>query len=1032
MRLFLLLLLFTTIAQAQAINYFNHFTEKDGLTDNKVQCILRDKQGYLWVGTSNGLNRYDGYNFRHYFPNSRQPNKTVSNEFIADIDQDSAGIIWLATNNGLNRYDPRTETFTIWKNTGRNDGSLPNSLVRNILVDDHQKLWLACDNRDLAHFDPITGVFKTYPWKAFLERAQPQSANSDYKNIFTIRPKDKHELWLHTNFGLFSFDTLTELFTSYPLTSGRLATIKPSDCPDLVYQGSLGKDVLRYDPCKEEWAQVQLPIRVTSIDGRRYVPLVFDFGKSYGVCSQKGLLLMDKTTLNLSLVGPTLQNGFTAPTGLLQAYFAEANGMLWLGGDKGLWLYDPLAQHFDYTALKPENTKDVYNTFCRFTDSKVDGRHYLLDFYLGHLQVYENNIHLKTIALPGQTSLLYEDKGGKLWVGGGHQLFQLDRQSLRLQPFILPSEIRPQNHSIFIDMIEDAAGNYWFATNHAGIIVWQPKSNHWWKPGKADGFIAHAATALFADQEYKTVWIATEDYGLFRYDEVTRKFTLYRQEESNPENSIGAYCVNSVCKDGQGKIWVATNPGGISRFDYNAPLGKEFITLNKEDGLPSNQVFSVVADADGNVWAGTAKGLAWVDSRSLRVRSFGKNDGMISDFLDLPLSLATNEELKSGTTFGYQSFHPDSFLQKKITQGILLTSFKIFDTHYADSLNINYLKQVNLNWQENFFSFDFASVHFSQPQKNEYAYRLRDFDTDWIFTKNNHSASYTNVPPGIYLFEIKSGREGFWNEPDIQLGIYIAPPFWATWWFRAAMVLLFGITIWFLYRWRIGQIRKEAALKTEFNQRIARTEMAALRAQMNPHFVFNCLSSINRFILVNKPNEASDYLTKFSRLIRLILDNSRTETVPLDKELDALKLYMEMEQMRFSDRFVYSLVVGKDVQPEHLEVPPLLFQPFVENAIWHGLMHKKEQGLLEVRVFYMDKKLCVEVEDNGIGRQRAMELKSRSATVHKSLGMKVTTDRLEVINQLYDTNAEVMIDDLENDQGEPVGTKVRIVLGIVY
>ncbi len=204
--------------------------------------------------------------------------------------------------------------------------------------------------------------------------------------------------------------------------------------------------------------------------------------------------------------------------------------------------------------------------------------------------------------------------------------------------------------------------------------------------------------------------------------------------------------------------------------------------------------------------------------------------------------------------------------------------------------------------------------------------------------------------------------------------------------------------------------------------------MTALRAQMNPHFVFNCLSSINRFILVNQPKEASDYLIKFSRLIRLILDNSRSETVPLDKELEALQLYVEMEQMRFSNRFEYRLMVAADVQTEHLEVPPLLIQPFVENAIWYGLMHKKTPGMLQVRIFHEGKKCCIEVEDNGIGRQRAIELKSRSATVNKSLGMKMTAERLGVINQLYGTNAVVTTEDLKNEKGEAAGTRVLVCL----
>ncbi len=1030
MRLLPFLLLFVLTAQAQPLHYFTHFTEKEGLSDNNVQCILRDQQGYLWVGTANGLNRYDGYTFRQYLPDTRQSQRTVSNENINDIKQDSEGYIWIATANGLNRYDPRTETFKVWKNTGRSDGSLPNSLVWNIFIDAKNQLWLACDNRDLCRFDPKTGVFKTYQWKAFLDEKRPEVANAEYKTIYGCQKRGDSGLWFLTNFGLFSFDFATEAFENHAYPK-QFNQNQKSNCPDAVYIDSWDSDLLHFEACNQQWSQVKLPISPKLTGGRRQVSDVFSMGKNFWVLGREGLFLMDSATLQMVQIQPSNDNRNSAPTGKLNNHFLEKNGMLWLGGEGGLWLFDPAAQHFDYTPLKAENTKDFYNTYCRFLDTPKDGRRYVLNYYGQQIQIFENGKLLKTMDLPGFAAAIFEDKTGQIWVGGGSKIFQLDAKNLRLNPFPIPSNLLENGTpSVFFDIEQDAAENYWFANNRVGVLVWRPAKNDWWKPGEKEEFIGKSTSDLLADHERKTMWIATQDYGLFRFDEKTAKFTLYRQEENDTENSLGAYIVNSVCKDGQGRIWAATDPGGISRFDYDAPKGKEFITLNSEDGLPSNQVLSVLTDAAGNVWAGTSKGLAWVDSRRLRVRSFGKNDGMFTDFLDLPLSLAADGQVLSGTVYGYQSFYPDSLLKNKTAPGITLTSFRIFDKDYADSLNINHLQKINLTWQQNFFSFEFASTDFSQPKKNEYAYRLIGYDADWIYLKNRHSASYTGVPPGDYVLEIKSGREGNWQEPGVRLDIHIAPPFWATWWFRGLAFLLLASAIWGLYRWRIAQVKREEALKTEFNQRIARTEMAALRAQMNPHFVFNCLSSINRFILVNQPDEASSYLTKFSRLIRLILDNSRTETVPLNKEIEALQLYVEMEQMRFNDRFEYRLSVAEDVQTEHLEIPPLLIQPFVENAIWHGLMHKKAPGMLQVRVFYEGKKLCIEVEDNGIGRQRAMELKSRSATVNKSLGMKVTAERLEVINQLYGTNAEVETVDLVDENGEVMGTKVILKIGV--
>jgi len=981
-RVCMLLLLCCVQLQAQPIRYFTQFTEKEGLSDNQVQCLLRDRMGYLWVGTANGLNRYDGYTFRHYFPDARQPKYTISNACITDLKEDSAGFIWIATHNGLNRYDPRTETFQVWKNTGRNDGSLPNSLVRWLLPD-QDRLWLACDNRDLAVFDPTNGQFKTYPWKAFLAQTLPFTAHISYQTIFTIHPKGDTALWLETKFGLFSFDKKTTVFAFH----SHSGTPPPFDSH--VFQvGAL------------RWSL-----------------------GSAGSSVQEGF---DKQPMP---VLPTASNQFSAPTGALERFFIEKNGNIWLGGENGLWLYDPQAQHFAFTQLNFKKQTTNQNTYHRLLDSQIDGRRYLLDLNGQQLWVFEKDKRLKTIALPGPAMLLKEDAGGILWVGGGAQIFQVNRKNLSLQAFPIPPHLLDAaEKSVFVDLEQDAAGNYWFANDTQGLLVWHSQNHSWWKPGPDQEFIGLGITDLLFDPGRRRMWIATEDYGLFQYDAASGKFTLYRYEENNPAHSLGAYIVHALCQDRQGFIWAATDPGGLSRFDDAAPVGQEFRTLNTENGLPSNQVLSLICDDAGRVWAGTNKGLACVDAQAWRARAFGKKEGMLTELIDLPLGLDAQGAVVMSAPQGFQSFYPDELLTPENQPEILFTGFRIFDKPYSDSLNINFLQKIKLSWREDFFTFDLASTHFARSEKNEFAYRLWGYEADWVVLKNGHSASYTQVPPGNYILEIKTGHAGHWYDTIKRLPIYIAPPFWETWWFRVLILLLLSGLTALLYRARVRQIRREERLKSEFNQRIARTEMAALRAQMNPHFVFNCLSSINRFILVNQPDEASVYLTKFSRLIRLILDNSRTEAVHLHKELEALKLYIEMEQMRFFDRFEYEISIDPGVQTEHLEVPPLLIQPFVENAIWHGLLHQKTAGKLQIKVYPEGKRLCIEVEDNGVGRQKAMELKTRSATVHKSLGMKLTAERLEVINQLYGTSAAVETVDLVDAAGQALGTRVLIRL----
>jgi len=220
--------------------------------------------------------------------------------------------------------------------------------------------------------------------------------------------------------------------------------------------------------------------------------------------------------------------------------------------------------------------------------------------------------------------------------------------------------------------------------------------------------------------------------------------------------------------------------------------------------------------------------------------------------------------------------------------------------------------------------------------------------------------------------------------------------------------------------------------KAEWQQQAIGLEMQALRAQMSPHFIFNSLNSINRFILQNNKAQASEYLTKFSKLVRLILQNSQAALIPLESELDALKLYLELEAVRFDDQFEYKIIIDNDLDSDMLKVPPLIIQPYAENAIWHGLMHKEEKGHLEIDLFQCDKVLCCKITDDGIGRQKAAELKSKSASTHKSMGMRITADRIAILQQKKQIDTTIQIRDLILPDGSAGGTEVLLKIPVIY
>jgi LytS/YehU family sensor histidine kinase len=220
--------------------------------------------------------------------------------------------------------------------------------------------------------------------------------------------------------------------------------------------------------------------------------------------------------------------------------------------------------------------------------------------------------------------------------------------------------------------------------------------------------------------------------------------------------------------------------------------------------------------------------------------------------------------------------------------------------------------------------------------------------------------------------------------------------------------------------------------KVELQHQATELEMQALRAQMNPHFIFNSLNSINRFILQNNKAQASEYLTKFSRLVRLILQNSQVALIPLESELESLQLYLELETVRFDHHFEFKIIVDDELDADIIKVPPLIIQPYVENAIWHGLMHKEEKGHLEIELFQEEYSLCCRITDDGIGRNKAAELKSKSASTHKSVGMKITASRIEMLQQKKQLDAHIKITDLILPDGTAGGTEVLLKIPVCY
>jgi hypothetical protein len=340
---------------------------------------------------------------------------------------------------------------------------------------------------------------------------------------------------------------------------------------------------------------------------------------------------------------------------------------------------------------------------------------------------------------------------------------------------------------------------------------------------------------------------------------------------------------------------------------------------------------------------------------------------------------------------------------------------------------------IKLNFADNFFSFEFSALDYTNPEKNWYRYQLEGYEPNWINTgPDRRFAQYQKVDPGTYIFRVTgTNNDGVWNPEGTSIVVVIQPPWWQTWTFRVIAIIVIISLAWTLTYWRMRYVRRKHEIEKKMlsiEKQIFDLEQKALRLQMNPHFIFNSLNAIQNFVIINDTDKAVNYLAKFSHLMRMILANSIQSYIPLKDELKALTYYMDLEKLRFDDKFEYTIKLDPSIDTEFIEVPPMLLQPYVENAIIHGIVHVEGKGNLLIEMKKKRDTLICIIEDNGIGREKATKLREQSGIKRKPRGMMITQERLDILSKQRKRGFSVKVTDLKNQKGEPTGTRVEIIL----
>jgi ligand-binding sensor domain-containing protein len=1007
----------------------------DDKTLPSINAMTEDSRGFMWFGGLAGLYMFDGYKVTH-FVNDPDDSLSISDNKVHAIVEDNQGNMWIGTQNGLNYLDVRKKTFIRYNDFKKSGLGVTD--IHGVVKDKSGAIWLIA-GISLYKFDAKTQKFNKCVQKDATKKL----------SLVSLEVAD-NQVFIGTTTGLYSCNlegNNWRLVPSKDLDTSRnkcYINVLKKDNQDNLWIGTI-KGLYYLDKTTDSIRAVKT---LPSLDNEIIGFIKDKSPNELWIGTLHGLLIFNKTTFKYEKFINNPTNPLSMPKDAVGLGYYSTHDILWLGiNPSELHKVDIRKQQFQNIAINLYEAsfsvprlfefyefspnilllplKDGASLFDITTQKKVPFP-------------YKPTENLASWQKEGMTCFL-EESDGKLWIGTSGGLFLFDKKTNKfINIEAQMKEITSLRNSPLRRIVRDRKGNLWVSTWHQGVckINFDKKTfKRYFYKDNFNGSISNTRTIL--EDKKGTIWVGTRG-GLLKYMETADTFKLYKNVLNDPKSMSEntAFC---LYEDKESNMWVGTYGGGLDKLDVNTGVFKHYTVL--KNGLIDNNVIGIFPDKQDNLWLATFTGISVFNPKTETFRNYKSTQGLINkEFAAFLMGKSIySDRLFLGGDKGIDFFDPNTIQVSNYDPNVWLTDFKIFNKSVPilkdkkiDSIpfylneDIAFTQHLTLNYDQNVIGFDFAALDFSAPKNVNYAYILENFDKNWQFIGNNRSATFTNLNAGDYTFKVKAtNSDGVWGSKMATIKLTILAPWWQTLWFRTLVLLsLFSIGFAF-YQYRITQIKEREAIKTSLNKRIAEVKMEALRAQMNPHFIFNALTSINLFILKNDTELASFYLNKFSRLMREVLDHSRSDLITVEAELNTLKLYVDIEKMRFRDAFDFVLDIQNDARINAIKIPPLIIQPYVENAIWHGLKHKKQgEGVLEIAVSEDKGNLFIVVQDNGVGRKNALKLKENAEIQHKSHGLDVTEERIKQFNNTHAFASSIETIDLINDDKEAIGTRI--------
>jgi ligand-binding sensor domain-containing protein len=984
--IFFTVLSFSTQAQHPVMR---HYSTNEGLPSSECYWSLQDQKGYLWIATDAGVVKYDGYKFITYNSSKGLPDNTVFR-----ILEDHHGRIWFATYSGkMAYYSYQADSiYTVPANEELN--ALTKYTVTNFCFDPFDTLYVSLFSKGYVKLYPpaYRVVEKHFLTGRFYFTRQINERLMIHGEVLTpgLLPKEKENIGkdmqkIGIKLGHNSPRQMSRIkILQKSVPCGSLSSLVRHNDTSFLFSNVL--EVLQVSKNQERKVYRQDEssnyIVSTFTDHQKHVWInsITEGTKVFADLECKQLLYHFLPGLSVTSVLEDTDHGFwitTLEEGVFYIPYLSSN---FINHENGMSANKVLSVVLTKKNIYCLTADYVLNEFDLLTQKKIAEERFIymssylskIDTFIVLCQFYANIFNPKT----KQKIPTYEKVNNKKIPLRINKAIDYDKD--HFLGFTSNGDIVQVNKltgegTFFLSGLPNTFSiclkhdSLWIGTK-SGLYSYHNKQLHFY--GKDIPLLKNRVEDMLFIGD--TLFLATKGYGVLSmiHNRIIEQYT--------ENDGLTSNITKCMTKDEAGTIWVGTNRG-ISRLKKSAGGQYHINSLNMSHGLVSNEINQIVIN-EGKLYFATNNGLGILD-----MKNFNMKDALIPVYIE---RFASNKQV------------------------------------YDPSLHQNF------KYDQNFIAISYKGLNIRSEGDIRYKYRLEGLDTNWAYSKNTY-VQFTTLPSGRYRFVVSAiNHDGKLSAIPACISFTINKPFWNQAWFTILVGTVILILLYIIYKINIKAIEQKEKEKTEVNKKIAESELKALRAQMNPHFMFNAINSIQNFVLKNDSRSAQKYLTKFARLIRFVLENSKHEAVELRKEIEAIELYVELECLRMSFGFEYEISVDDSLPEAGILIPPMLIQPYVENAILHGINPLTEKkGQLFIKFFKQDSVLKCVIDDNGIGRTQAQEIKKKKELSHQSMGMEVTQDRINKFKA--DDQTFVTVHDKTED-GLAQGTTVEISIHISH